>query len=287
MSPSTQVALIALILFFAVVAVSILWPRLTELKRSNMKLPSAIVPATIKVFRSAPLEVEAAPQGRPLSPDLRTDRWIWPTSTQHRIASGALCFGAILLLAFWLISRDRAQRFFGSPLGVAILFVYTLVLMQYVAVGVRHFIWKVGYGAEPEMRRNMIRATPMAAVLLTSLIWVGVQLHYGRPPSLPDASARTAAQPQNGMSDRVMAHESARRDYDAAQSELARLAAATRKVADELRAEPLGVDLSVWPSREQLAEALRKVRTARGELRGAWESVPPDMRPSLEPPPSD
>jgi hypothetical protein len=55
MSPSTQVALIALILFFAVVAVSILWPRLTDLKRSNMKLlPTAIVPATIKVFRSAP-----------------------------------------------------------------------------------------------------------------------------------------------------------------------------------------------------------------------------------------
>jgi len=118
MSPSTQVALIALILFFAIVAVSTLWPRMTELKRSNMKLPTAIVPATIKVFRSAPLEVEAAPQGRPLSPDLRTDRWIWTTSTQHRIASGALGLGAILLLAFWLLSRDRAQRFFGSPLGV-------------------------------------------------------------------------------------------------------------------------------------------------------------------------
>ena len=287
MSPSTQVALIALILFFAVVAVSTLWPRMTELKRSNMKLPTAIVPATIKVFRSAPLEVEAAPQGRPLSPDLRTDRRIWTTSTQHRIASGALGLGAILLLAFWLLSRDRAQRFFGSPLGVAILFVYTLALMQYLAVGVRRLIWDFGYGLEPEMHRNIARATPMAAVLLTSLIWVGVQLRYGTPPSLPDASARTVGQPQNGMSDRVMAYESARRDYDAAQSELARLAAATRKVADELRAEPLGVDLSVWPSREQLTETLRKVRATRGELRGAWDSVPPDMRPSLEPPPSD
>src|SRR5215203_449448 len=42
MSPNTQVALIALILFFAVAVVSIIRPRLTGLKRSSMKLASGV-----------------------------------------------------------------------------------------------------------------------------------------------------------------------------------------------------------------------------------------------------
>ena len=137
------------------------------------------------------------------------------------------------------------------------------------------------------MRRNMARATPMAAVLLTSLIWVGVQLRHGTPPSLPDGSARTAVKPQNGMSDQVLAYESARHDYVAARRELEALTATMMKVADELRADPLSVELSMWPSREQLTEALRKVRAARGELRDTWRSIPSDMRSGLEPPPSE
>src|SRR3954463_8884191 len=86
MSPNTQVALIALILFFAVATVSIFWPRLTKLKRSSMKLASGVRPATVKVPRSAP-EL----QDRPLSPHLQTDRWTWTVSLMHRITGGALC----------------------------------------------------------------------------------------------------------------------------------------------------------------------------------------------------
>ena len=37
MSPDTQVALITLILFFAIATVSNLWPRLTQEKRSSLK----------------------------------------------------------------------------------------------------------------------------------------------------------------------------------------------------------------------------------------------------------
>jgi succinate dehydrogenase / fumarate reductase cytochrome b subunit len=171
MSPNTQVALIALVLFFAVASVSIFWPRLAGL--------------------------EAHRKGRSLSSHLQTSRWTWPMamSLMHRISGGALGLVTILLLAFWLLSMGRARRFFGSPLGLAILFVYTLALMQYLAIGIRHLIWHFGYGTEPEMRRNMVRATPMAAVLLTSLIWVGVQLRHGTPPSVFDRSARTAVKP--------------------------------------------------------------------------------------------
>jgi len=153
--------------------------------------------------------------------------------------------------------------------------------------GIRRLIWDFGYGIEPEMHRDMARATPMAAVLLTSLIWVGVQLRYGAPPSLPDRSGRTAVEPQNGTSNPELAYERARRAYAAAQSELDTLTAAMRTVADGLRADPLRVDLSLWPSRDELMEAQRKVRAARGELRGAWASVPAEMRSGLEPPPPD
>ena len=54
-----------------------------------------------------------------------------------------------------------------------------------------------------------------------------------------------------------------------------------------LRADPLPVDLSLWPSRDQLMGAQRKVRAAQGALRGAWATVPAEMKSGLEPPPSE
>src|SRR5215211_7374941 len=287
MSPSTQVALIALTLFFAVAVVSIVWPRLTGLKQASMKLASGVRPATFKVPWSAPLTVEAERQDRPLLRHLQTDGWTWTTPTLRRIAGGALGLGTLLLLAFWLLGGDWAERAFGSPLGLTILLVYTLALMQYLVLGIRRLIWDFGYGMEPEMHRDLARVTPLAAVLLTSLIWVGVQLRYGTPPSLPDGSSRTAVKPQNGMSDPVLAYESARRGYVAAQSELEILSAAMMRVTDGLRADPLSVDPNLWPSRDQLAEAQRKARAARGALRGAWATVPAERRSGLEPPPPE
>jgi succinate dehydrogenase / fumarate reductase, cytochrome b subunit len=109
-------------------------------------------------------------------------------SILHRITGGALYVGTILL-AYWLLSMalgpaayEQAQQFFGSPLGLALLFVYTLALMQHLVGGIRHLIWDFGYGMEPEMRKNMARATPMAAVLLTSLIWAVTQMAHAVPP---------------------------------------------------------------------------------------------------------
>ena len=231
--------------------------------------------------------MEAERQNWQLSPYLQPDRWSWTMLILRRIAGGALGLGALLLLAFWLLGGDQAQGFFGSPLGIAILLVFTLALMQYVVAGIRRLIWDFGYGIEPEMHRDMARATPMAAVLLTSLIWVGVQLRYGTPPTLPDRSARAAVEPQTGTGGPVLAYERAQRDYAAAQSELESLTATMRKMADGLRADPLSVDLSLWPSRDQLTEAQRKVRAAQGGLRSAWASVPAELRSGLEPPPSE
>src|SRR3954453_9135382 len=49
MSPNTQVALIALILFFVLASVSFVWPRLAGLERSRMRLSSRGIVDTIKV----------------------------------------------------------------------------------------------------------------------------------------------------------------------------------------------------------------------------------------------
>ena len=132
---------------------------------------------------------EARVRDRPLSPHLQIYRWTWTMtmSILHRITGGALYVGTILL-AYWLLSMalgpaayEQAQQFFGSPLGLALLFVYTLALMQHLVGGIRHLIWDFGYGMEPEMRKNMARATPMAAVLLTSLIWAVTQMAHAGP----------------------------------------------------------------------------------------------------------
>ena len=117
---------------------------------------------------------------RPLSPHLQIYRWTWTMAMSifHRVTGGALYFGTVLV-AVWLLSMasgpeayDRAQWFFGSIIGRLILFVYTYILMQHMIGGIRHLIWDFGYGMEPGTRMAMARATPIAAVALTLLIWI-------------------------------------------------------------------------------------------------------------------
>ena len=123
---------------------------------------------------------EAKLPDRPLSPHLQIYRWTWTMamSIAHRLTGSALYVGTILL-AFWLVSMasgpaayDRAAWFFSSIIGRLILFVYTFILMQHMIGGIRHLIWDFGYGMEPGTRMNMARATPIAAAILTLLIWI-------------------------------------------------------------------------------------------------------------------
>ena len=122
---------------------------------------------------------EARLRDRPLSPHLQIYRWTWTMamSIAHRVTGGALYVGTILVAA-WLLSMasgpaafERAQWFFSSIIGRLILFVYTYILMQHMIGGIRHLIWDFGYGMEPGTRMNMARATPIAAAILTVLIW--------------------------------------------------------------------------------------------------------------------
>ena len=120
-----------------------------------------------------------APAPRPLSPHLQIYRWSWTMAMSifHRATGSALYIGTALL-AIWFValaSGPRAfyavQWFFGSPLGILILFGYTWVLMHHMLGGVRHLIWDFGHGFGPE-RIGMARFTLIGSIALTLVIWI-------------------------------------------------------------------------------------------------------------------
>jgi succinate dehydrogenase / fumarate reductase cytochrome b subunit len=96
----------------------------------------------------------------------------------HRATGSALYIG-IALFALWLVALaagpgafESVQWFFGSPLGLLLLFGYTWVLMHHMLGGVRHLVWDFGYGMEATQRINMARFTLVGSIVLTIAIWV-------------------------------------------------------------------------------------------------------------------
>jgi succinate dehydrogenase / fumarate reductase cytochrome b subunit len=99
-------------------------------------------------------------------------------SVFHR-ATGIALYVGIALLAIWLVALasgpaafESVQWFFGSPLGILILFGYTWVLMHHMLGGIRHLVWDFGHGMEPGQRINMARFTLFGSITLTVLIWL-------------------------------------------------------------------------------------------------------------------
>jgi succinate dehydrogenase / fumarate reductase, cytochrome b subunit len=120
------------------------------------------------------------PAPRPLSPHLQVYRWSWTMamSVFHRVTGSALYLG-IALFAVWIVALasgprafEQVQWFFGSPLGILILFGYTWVLMHHMLGGVRHLVWDFGHGMEPAERINMARFTLVGSIALTLVIWL-------------------------------------------------------------------------------------------------------------------
>lgn len=119
---------------------------------------------------------------RPLSPHLQvyTPLINMVMSIIHRITGVALYFGT-LLLAWWLIAAATSPdafatvtEFFGSWLGLIVLFGYTWALMHHMAGGVRHFIWDTGRGFELKTVDLMSWATALFSGVSTLLIWLSV-----------------------------------------------------------------------------------------------------------------
>src|SRR3954454_21204167 len=106
--------------------------------------------------RNWSLPTMAAPKApaRPLSPHLQVYRWpvTMLMSILHRVTGMALYAGTVLLAA-WLLSAASGPAWFAralwlicTPIGLLILFGYTLALMHHMLGGIRHFVWDLGYG---------------------------------------------------------------------------------------------------------------------------------------------
>jgi succinate dehydrogenase / fumarate reductase cytochrome b subunit len=116
---------------------------------------------------------------RPLSPHLQIYRWSWTMamSVAHRITGCAL-YGGTLLIALWLVAAAsgasafaQAQWIAGSWFGQLVLFGYSFVLLHHMLGGLRHFIWDMGKGYEPETRLALAKYSIFVSAGLTILVW--------------------------------------------------------------------------------------------------------------------
>jgi succinate dehydrogenase / fumarate reductase cytochrome b subunit len=117
---------------------------------------------------------------RPLSPHLQVYKLI-PTmvmSIVHRITGGALYFGT-LLVAWWLVATATGGAHYewvrwamGTIIGKLVLIGYTWALVHHMLGGLRHFMWDLGYGFEKHFTTKLAKASLVASICLTALIWV-------------------------------------------------------------------------------------------------------------------
>lgn len=123
---------------------------------------------------------EVKQAARPLSPHLQIYRWSWTMamSIAHRVTGLALYAGTVLIAA-WLVAAasgpaafETAQAIAGSVLGRLVLFVYSFALLHHMVGGLRHFVWDMGHGYEPQTRMNMAKYSVFVSGGLTLLVWI-------------------------------------------------------------------------------------------------------------------
>ena len=123
---------------------------------------------------------------RPLSPFMFP---IWyrfqitsALSILHRLTGIALAVGSILLV-WWLITVSAGgelfaatHAFLASPIGLVLLFGWSIAFFYHLCNGVRHLAWDAGYGFELRNAARSGYAVLAATVLLTAMTWLYVFL---------------------------------------------------------------------------------------------------------------
>jgi succinate dehydrogenase / fumarate reductase cytochrome b subunit len=116
---------------------------------------------------------------RPLSPHLQVYR---PQITSvlsitHRITGVALAVGT-LMLTCWLIAAatgnpafSAVSAFLGSPLGMLMLFGWSVALFYHLANGIRHLFWDAGYGFDLPTAEKSGYAVLIFTLVATLLAW--------------------------------------------------------------------------------------------------------------------
>ena len=103
-------------------------------------------------------------------------------SILHRLAGIALAVGSILL-AWWLIAVAAGgevfaatHAFIASPIGILLLFFWSVAFFYHLCNGIRHLAWDAGYGFD--LRRAYLSgyAVLAATVVLTVVAWLAAWL---------------------------------------------------------------------------------------------------------------
>ena len=121
---------------------------------------------------------------RPLSP------FMFPTwyhfqitsalSILHRLTGIGLAVGSILL-AWWIVAVAAGGQIFAathvflaSPIGVFLLFLWSVAFFFHLCNGIRHLAWDAGYGFEIRSAHLSGCAVLAATVMLKVLAWFAV-----------------------------------------------------------------------------------------------------------------
>ena len=75
-------------------------------------------------------------------------------SILHRLTGIGLAVGSILL-AWWLVAVaaggelfSTTHAFIASPIGISLLFLWSVAFFYHLCNGIRHLVWDAGYGFE-------------------------------------------------------------------------------------------------------------------------------------------
>ena len=116
---------------------------------------------------------------RPLSPHLQIYRPQLTSimSISHRATGAALATGT-LLLCFWLVALAAGDVWYsiattviGHPIGVFILFGYSVALVYHALNGVRHLTWDRGIGLTIPAVYRSGQIVLLLTVMITASIW--------------------------------------------------------------------------------------------------------------------
>jgi len=125
---------------------------------------------------------------RPLSPHLQiyTPQMTSILSIMNRVTGIAVSVGT-LLLVWWLVAAasgpsafNTVQGFIASPLGLFMLFGWTVSLLFHFFNGIRHLGWDAGFGFDLPQTYATGWAVLIATAVSSVLVWaVGLWLLRG------------------------------------------------------------------------------------------------------------
>lgn len=127
----------------------------------------------------------AAAKNRPLSPHLQIWRWgpAMAVSILHRVTGNGLAFVGLAVLLWWLgslASGPAAYESFaghaGAWYGKVVLIGLTWAFFNHMASGLRHFVLDIGAGYELKTNALWSVITPVAALVLTLVVWAAILL---------------------------------------------------------------------------------------------------------------